>query len=363
MATIGDIFRAGSTGIANVGKSVRDRAADIEKQKQLELDRKTQALDDYLKSLQIKSVESTVKRTAEGQGALRSMVDQQNQQQQVQGERDQTYQGIGPRAPGQEAKLPGSPLSPEFMQRTPEQFVEKSGIKAYGDIPGVKEFLAGEETRSTLDAAARKAQAEAEYKRQKDYEERRRWGATYGQSERKIGLDEKRLDLERTKAAEKVAPVDEAKKTSAENVIGLTDEIAADPAFAVGLNPMRLAGVVTGTKTKGFNARVDRLKGALQLDIAGKLKGQGQISDKERQMLREAATILSTDLNEEDFMTEINRIRSTLGAKHTARGPSAAATPTTSGLSETKRALAQEALNDPNAPEAAKAQARRLLGL
>jgi hypothetical protein len=106
---------------------------------------------------------------------------------------------------------------------------------------------------------------------------------------------------------------EDQKKVSAEQVIALTDDIVNDKDFAVGFNAKRLLGVLPGTQTGAFNKKVERLMAALQLEIASKLRGQGQISDHEREMLRNAATLIDRGLPEDEFMAEINRIRGVLG--------------------------------------------------
>jgi hypothetical protein len=51
------------------------------------------------------------------------------------------------------------------------------------------------------------------------------------------------------------------------------------------------------------------LVGKLSLAQAGKLKGQGQISDKERALLGAAATALSRGLKEGDYKAELAKVR------------------------------------------------------
>lgn len=62
-------------------------------------------------------------------------------------------------------------------------------------------------------------------------------------------------------------------------------------------------------KTAIVRNQVKQLRGLLSLESRQKLKGQGQISDFEGRMLAEAATILDTNLSNEDFSTVLKQIR------------------------------------------------------
>lgn len=56
-------------------------------------------------------------------------------------------------------------------------------------------------------------------------------------------------------------------------------------------------------------AAIDSIKAKMQLADAGKLKGQGQISEGERAILRDAATKLRYNMSEEAFRSELSRIK------------------------------------------------------
>lgn len=61
-------------------------------------------------------------------------------------------------------------------------------------------------------------------------------------------------------------------------------------------------------------AALNQLIGRLALDERGKLRGQGQISDRETQMLQDAVTRLNTPgLSQDDIKRELMRIKQTLG--------------------------------------------------
>lgn len=110
--------------------------------------------------------------------------------------------------------------------------------------------------------------------------------------------------------------------------IALIDQIANDPALNTAVGPIDqyvgkardLAGV------NRFQALNDQLVGKLSLAQAGKLKGQGQISDKERAMLAAAATALGRGLGEQDYRNELGKIRGQFERMQTGgAGPQVAA--------------------------------------
>ena len=61
-------------------------------------------------------------------------------------------------------------------------------------------------------------------------------------------------------------------------------------------------------------ANVDRLRALVSLENAEKLKGQGQITEQERKLLADAATILSNKwISPEQAMQELERLSVNLG--------------------------------------------------
>ena len=101
-----------------------------------------------------------------------------------------------------------------------------------------------------------------------------------------------------------------------QTILELTDSITNDPAFSTGLDIGRLSQMVQGTRGYTFKTKVDNLKSKLTLDARAKLKGQGQISDKESMMLEKAVSMLDMGLSNEAFLAELRRIQSALGARH-----------------------------------------------
>ncbi len=98
-----------------------------------------------------------------------------------------------------------------------------------------------------------------------------------------------------------VGPLDSALLNTSREGIGSTLLNAAGGAAKV------LTGDPAGVNR--FENLHNQLTGKLSLAQAGKLKGQGQISDKERAMLGAAATALSRNMSEADYKTELGKIR------------------------------------------------------
>lgn len=74
---------------------------------------------------------------------------------------------------------------------------------------------------------------------------------------------------------------------------------------------LRLGGIpgFGRAEAQTTKAKIENIKNNLSLAAAGKLKGSGQISDAEREMLARAATALDYGMTEEAFRRELNRLR------------------------------------------------------
>lgn len=97
------------------------------------------------------------------------------------------------------------------------------------------------------------------------------------------------------------------------DTLSLIDQIKQDPSFSHAFGVAdQYAGGLINMDPSGVNrvrALTNQLTGKLALAQAGKLKGQGQISDKERALLANAATALKFGLNEQDALAELEKIR------------------------------------------------------
>ena len=94
--------------------------------------------------------------------------------------------------------------------------------------------------------------------------------------------------------------------------LALINELRNDAALSSSVGPIegRGGGYVTAgpegyTRVKALH---DNLVGKLQLAQAGKLKGQGQVSDKERDMLLKAATSLNMTLGDPDYLNQLAKV-------------------------------------------------------
>jgi hypothetical protein len=115
--------------------------------------------------------------------------------------------------------------------------------------------------------------------------------------------------------------------------LALIDQIRKDPALSSSVGPLEGRGVGYATAGPEGYTRVkalhDNLVGKLQLAQAGKLKGQGQISDKEREMLRNAATALDRKLGDKDYLNELGKVEAQF--KRMQQGGSITPSPATGG--------------------------------
>ena len=98
------------------------------------------------------------------------------------------------------------------------------------------------------------------------------------------------------------------------------------------LNPANMLPEAGAQTTR---ANVDRLRALVSLENADKLKGQGQITEPERKMLADAATILSNKwISPEQAMQELERLSVNFGG-------GAAGTQTNSGIDPAVQAYLQ----------------------
>jgi hypothetical protein len=111
---------------------------------------------------------------------------------------------------------------------------------------------------------------------------------------------------------EAASPAASQQQNEVTDSIALIDQIMNDPALSSAVGPIDQyigqAHDLTGVNR--FSALHNQIVGKMSLAQAGKLKGQGQISDKERAMLASAATALNRGLSEGDYKAELGKIRS-----------------------------------------------------
>lgn len=101
------------------------------------------------------------------------------------------------------------------------------------------------------------------------------------------------------------------KQNEIQDALDLIDQIDTDPALSTAVGPIDAyigkARDLSGVNR--FEALHNELVGKLQLAQAGKLRGQGTISNFERTMLKGAATALDRKLSEKDYRNELVKLR------------------------------------------------------
>lgn len=112
---------------------------------------------------------------------------------------------------------------------------------------------------------------------------------------------------------EKIAEID-TKLSATQNVSRLVKELINHEGRAAATGGNRLLTAVPsgfGTSARDFVAKFDELKAVLALDNISKLKGTGSLSDKEGEMLANAASSLRRNISEGAFVEELKRLEST----------------------------------------------------
>jgi hypothetical protein len=217
------------------------------------------------------------------------------------------------------------PLRPEVMDSLAKmstknryERMRESGLpRMAGYDTGVAQAVKVEQDaqnrEDSIAAKAAERQAAIEAARLKAEEDRKfRDQAREDQQNFLKGMQTDRLSEKRESAEEKAAESKAAAQEMKNTIIGTVDELLNHQGFATGFNAGRISQMIPGTKGKEFAKKVDNLKSRLTLEERGKLKGQGQISDKESQMLENAVTMLDMNLGKDDFIKELQRIRTAL---------------------------------------------------
>jgi len=107
------------------------------------------------------------------------------------------------------------------------------------------------------------------------------------------------------------------KSQDAIDTITTIDDILGRDLHSV-LGPLEIRGTALGQSLlggKGYDTKqlIENVRGNIELSAAGKLKGQGPISEGEREILKRAAAALSTSMSETEFRIQLNKVRDILG--------------------------------------------------
>ncbi len=103
--------------------------------------------------------------------------------------------------------------------------------------------------------------------------------------------------------------------TEVADTINLIDQVMDRPLDSV-TGAMRIESNIPGTEGYGTQRLIQQIKDKLALAARGQLKGQGQISNFEAEMLRNAVTALDSKMSKEDFIDEMKKIKRLLEQKN-----------------------------------------------
>lgn len=106
-------------------------------------------------------------------------------------------------------------------------------------------------------------------------------------------------------ATEVVTPERQQELTDA---LTLANDIWKDKGLNKSVGPIDQYNPTPDADRNRFIARHNQLMGILQLAQAGKLKGQGQITQPERELLANAASALNRGLSEKDYRSELVKV-------------------------------------------------------
>lgn len=97
----------------------------------------------------------------------------------------------------------------------------------------------------------------------------------------------------------------------------ISDLLGQDLSQIFGWGSVNPLNQLPASQAQNVKAKLERLKGLVSLENANKLKGQGQITESERTMLANAATILNNPrISPEQAVTELNRLAQQFGGSN-----------------------------------------------
>jgi len=185
------------------------------------------------------------------------------------------------------------------------------GPMATGETP---ESVANDRPRGFLKTASAKQQTDAQNQADKRADNERQAGRDAATEKYQAGMLSAALQNANSnsqRANASTAPP-AANTNEVQDTLDLIDRITSDPALPTGVGPLDSMGFGKVRDLSGVNRFENlhnELVGKMSLAQAGKLKGQGQISDKERQLLRQAATALNRNMSEADYQKELASIK------------------------------------------------------
>ena len=97
-------------------------------------------------------------------------------------------------------------------------------------------------------------------------------------------------------------------------------ELIAHPGRKLATGKTSFMSIVPGTDAYDFNAKLDTFKAQTFIPMVSALRGMGALSDAEGKKLQAAVGALDPSMTEEAFVTELEKIASTLMSKATTAG-------------------------------------------
>lgn len=127
-----------------------------------------------------------------------------------------------------------------------------------------------------------------------------------------------------TSTAASVANEQTKEKTNAQTMSAI--QAISDLENSPGLNPAvgfkGLTNYLPGTAAQSFKAQLERVKGLLTLPALQQMKGFGVLSDRDMAVIQSSIAALNTNMSENDFRTELSRIKTALSNSLTSSGSS-----------------------------------------
>jgi len=192
-------------------------------------------------------------------------------------------------------------LRKEKIQAQKDKFAQDLSLKNFEE----KKRQFGEnyaQNQLQIDQTKEKANRDYAMAEKKFEEDKRQFGLKYAQDNKKLAQDAAKKTIEAVEMQKKATSEAINNYAIAKELSGLNTDAITGAGQAFGINAF--------TNAKEM-ALYDQIKGILSVNSREKLKGQGAISEFEAATLEKSASAFNRYLSNEDFKTELNRIKGT----------------------------------------------------
>lgn len=199
------------------------------------------------------------------------------------------------------------------------QAVAKAGVDLYGNLltqEGEAEKTAYQREQDKVKQAfdEKKLQQDKEQNDRKFEEDKRQYGLDYALKAKEVAISQQKANQDNPNSAAAIS----ANDTAAAGSINLINTLLNNPKLSslTGSIDQLKPGILMSSDTKVAKNQFQQLKGILALENRSKLKGQGAVSDFEGKTLESAASALSRNLSDAEFINQLKQVKGSIATSH-----------------------------------------------